>query len=202
MEDKKAIRISKTISYALRHNPSAFGLTLAQDGSVPVEDLLDGLSKALGRPITHRDLDEILSLPGKRRLIIEGGRIRAYYGHSVKEEVVRPQSEPPEVLYHATSHKALHLVQAEGLKPMNRQHVHLSSTKETALDAGRRRDPAPPLLMVKAHDAWTDGIRFYEGNEDIFLSDPLPPRYISIVSGSSRAADGTASPHKPKEESC
>lgn len=109
MEDKKAIRISKTISYALRHNPSAFGLTLAQDGSVPVEDLLAGLSKALGRPITHSDLDEVMSLPGKRRLVIEGGRIRAYYGHSIKEEVVRPQTEPPEVLFHATSHKALPL---------------------------------------------------------------------------------------------
>lgn len=181
MNDKEAVRISKTISYALRHNPSAFGLTLAQDGSVPVEDLLDGLTKALRRQITHRDLDEVLRLPGKKRLVIEGGRIRPYYGHSVKEEVVRPQSEPPEVLYHATSHKALHLVQAEGLKPMNRQHVHLSSTKETALEAGRRRDPDPPLLQIRAHDAWTDGIRFYEGNEDIFLSDPLPPRYISTL---------------------
>ena len=61
---------------------------------------------------------------------------------------------------------------------MGRQHVHLASTKETALSAGLRRDPKPPLLEIDARRANDEGIRFYRGNEDIFLADPIPARYI------------------------
>lgn len=180
--EEDLVRLSKTVAYALRHDPEAFGLHPATDGSVAVNDLLAGLSKHLGKPLfMMEDLKAVLSMKGKKRFILEDGRIRAYYGHSFKTEVERPSIEPPEVLYHATSHKALPVILKEGLKPMNRQHVHLASTKKTALDAGRRRDSDPPLLQVRAHDAWQDGIHFYQGNEDICMSDPVPPAYISIV---------------------
>lgn len=177
---QEIIRFSKTMSYALRHHPEEFGLELDADGSVAVSELLRGLSEKKGQIYTEEDLNAAIEMPGKKRFIVEGSRIRAYYGHSIKKEVIRPEIEPPEFLYHATSRKALSAILEQGLSPMTRQHVHLASTKETALDAGRRRDPFPPLLIIRAHDAWRDGIRFFLGNEDIFLSDPIPPKYITV----------------------
>lgn len=79
MTAQELIRFSKTISYPLRHDPASFGLSLSDDGSVPVDDLLEGISKAKHRTFTENDLD----MPGKKRFIIEDGIIRTYYGHAV-----------------------------------------------------------------------------------------------------------------------
>lgn len=177
---QELMRFSKTISYALRHHPEDFGLELDSDGSVAVSELLKGISEKKGQTYTEEDLKASLEIPGKKRFVIEGSRIRAYYGHSIKKEVIRPEIEPPELLFHATSRKALPSILEQGLSPMSRQHVHLASTKKTALDAGLRRDSFPPLLVVRSREAWKDGIRFFQGNEDIFLSDPIPPGYITV----------------------
>ena len=64
---------------------------------------------------------------------------------------------------------------------MSRQHVHLSATKETALVAGRRRDGHPVLLKVDAKRAYDEGVRFYQGNEDIYLADPIGAGYLIEV---------------------
>lgn len=180
MKKDELIRLSKTISYALRHDPESFGLSLEDDGSVKLEDLIKVISENKKKEITKDDILSAISLPGKKRFVIENERIRAYYGHSIKKEIVKPLIEPPEILYHATSHKALPIIMKDGLKPMGRQHVHLSSEKETALEAGRRKDNNPPLLVIRAKDVYKDGIKFYKGNEDIFLSDSIEPKYISI----------------------
>lgn len=64
---------------------------------------------------------------------------------------------------------------------MSRQHVHLSATKETALVAGRIRDGHPVLLKVDAKRAYEDGVRFYQGNEDIYLADLIGAGYLIEV---------------------
>lgn len=46
MKRDELIRLSKTISYALRHDPESFGLSLEDDGSVKLEDLIKGISES------------------------------------------------------------------------------------------------------------------------------------------------------------
>ena len=62
MTAQELTRFSKTISYPLRHDPISFGLSLSDDGSVPVDDLFEGISKAKYRTFTENDLD----MPGKK----------------------------------------------------------------------------------------------------------------------------------------
>jgi putative RNA 2'-phosphotransferase len=38
-------------------------------------------------------------------------------------------SKPPAILYHGTSPSAAKNIMSEGLRPMNRQYVHLSTDK-------------------------------------------------------------------------
>jgi putative RNA 2'-phosphotransferase len=114
----------------------------------------------------------------KQRFEIEGDRIRARYGHSVPQRVTYPPVEPPPVLYHGTSRAALPAIRREGLRAMRRQYVHLSTTPEQALAVGRRHDPAPVLLTLRAHAAWQAGAAFHQPEPRLFLTDAIPPEFI------------------------
>lgn len=76
--DMDLVRISKRLSYVLRHNPSSAGLTLDANGWVAVADLLEALG------LTRAQLDEVVSRNDKQRFMIMGDRIRASQGHSVQ----------------------------------------------------------------------------------------------------------------------
>ena len=65
-----------------------------------------------------------------------------------------------------------------GLQPRQRQYVHLSADIDTARQVGQRRDNQPVILRVQAEQAAREGILFYHGNDNIWLADVVPARYI------------------------
>jgi len=181
-ESAADVALSKAIAHALRHQPSRYGLTLAQDGSVEIEDLAAGLARVGDRhsAVTPDDVQRVAGLPGKQRFAIDGTRIRAHYGHSASQHVPKPLITPPGRLFHATSPRALAAVLAEGLRPMRRQYVHLGATEAIALEAGRRRDPEAVLLAIDVASALRAGVVFREGHGEITLADAVPAEHLSI----------------------
>jgi putative RNA 2'-phosphotransferase len=179
---KDLVRLSKTLSLALRHRPQDFGIVLDSEGWAPLSILIDSLrERPAFRDLTLVDIEMILGNFEKKRFELDesGDRIRAYYGHSVPQKIERTPAEPPDYLYHGTSPDALDKIKSEGLKPMGRQDVHLSTIIETARKTGARKHPHPVILMVYAKRAYGDGIKFYQGNQDVWLSEPIPSGYIS-----------------------
>lgn len=176
----KYTKLSKEISYALRHVPWGYELELDAEGFVPVEQLLSAINEdnRYGRPVTVADLEHIITTAEKKRHEIRGDKIRALYGHSVPGHISRQQITPPAVLYHGTTHKALAAIMKDGLKPMVRQYVHLSVDIDTARRVGQRRDSNPVILVINAAKANADGIPFYEGNEKVILADTVPAKYL------------------------
>lgn len=177
-------QLSKTVSMALRHTPESFGLTLSPEGWVNVAKLIDGLSKfdAKWAEVTANDLAQMDVQSGKQRFEIVGENIRALYGHSTKEtQITYNPIEPPEVLYHGTDLHAAQLILQEGLKPMGRQYVHLSDKIDTATIVGKRKDKKPVLLLVNAKKAFENGIGFFHGNDNTWLADAIPPKYINMA---------------------
>ena len=79
------IKLSKEVSYALRHAPWEYELELDSEGFVPVTQLLQALNEnnRYGRPITVSDLEHITRCSDKKRHEIVGDKIRALYGHSI-----------------------------------------------------------------------------------------------------------------------
>lgn len=65
-----------------------------------------------------------------------------------------------------------------GLRSRGEGRVILSPDQEMAFRIGRRRDQEPVLLEVMAVAAGDDGLLFYAFG-DLFLSDNIPPRFIS-----------------------
>lgn len=129
--------------------------------------------------VTRDDVLEMMRVNTKRRHEVDGGRIRALYGHSVPERIERPVVRPPEILFHGTTPAAAEAILREGLRPMQRQHVHLSASVETALRVGGRRARRPVLLQVRARDAADAGVRFFVGGDEIWLAEPIDAQWIS-----------------------
>ncbi len=176
------VKLSKEVSYALRHAPWEYELELDENGFVPVEQLLHSLNSLnkYGRDVTKEDLEYIIANSDKKRHEIVGDKIRALYGHSVPNKIEKVPSIPPDVLYHGTAKRFLDSIMKDGLLPMKRQYVHLSVDMDTATVVGKRRDDNPIILEIDAKAASDDGIAFYIGNDKVWLCDKLPAKYIKI----------------------
>lgn len=177
------VQLSKSISYALRHAPAEFGLTLDPGGWVAVDRLLAALRKRRKpwRKLEEADLHALLEASEKKRFEIREGRIRAMYGHSVAKRIEYPPAEPPEWLWHGTHPQAAARIRVEGLRPMGRQYVHCSVDRETAEKVARRRTRTPVFFRVLAGKAHRAGIAFYPGQDQTWLCDVLPPEFLERV---------------------
>jgi putative RNA 2'-phosphotransferase len=175
-------KLSKLMSLILRHEPQKWGLTLDENGFVPLNALLQSMQRA--RPhVTEALLRQVVRDSDKQRYeIVEKPtpQIRARYGHSVQEAVSYEPVEPPQVLFHGTSRRALEAIRVEGLRSMKRQYVHLSNEHEQAQIVGARHDSQPIMLSVRAHEAWQNGVRFYNPEPRIWLADEVPAEYIDF----------------------
>lgn len=173
-------KLSKEISYALRHAPWEYELEMDEEGWVPVEQLLDALHRNNAwKNITTKDIEQMIECSEKKRHELKAGRIRAFYGHSIPMKIMKEEKMPPDVLYHGTARRFLQPIMEKGLLPQNRQYVHLSQDIETAKNVGKRHDDKPCILVIDAKRAWNEGIKFYFGNEKVWLADAVPSQYIN-----------------------
>lgn len=174
--------LSKKISHALRHEPWLYELELDNEGWVSIPQLLNSLrvENEAWRELGESDIAEMIRTSTKKRHEVHDGRIRAVYGHSIPGKLKRTPATPPETLFHGTSPQAITLIEAEGLKPMNRQNVHLSIDEAAAVEVGKRKSKTPVRLRVRSLEASQNGVAFYEGNEKVWLADEVPPRFIEF----------------------
>lgn len=171
--------LSKEVSYALRHAPWEYELEMDETGGVPLEQLLSSLRQiSKWGNITKEDLIEMIEKSEKKRYEIYNGKVKAFYGHSIPMKIVKEEKMPPEFLYHGTARRFLDSIAANGLLPKSRQYVHLSQDIETAETVGKRHDDKPCLLIIDSSKAWKDGVKFYYGNEKVWLADMIPFKYI------------------------
>lgn len=177
------LELSKEISYALRHAPWEYELELDENGWVSAEQLLTALNEShRWDNVTLEDLEHMIENSEKKRHELVDGKIRALYGHSVPKKIVKESAEPPVILFHGTARRFLESIENKGLLPKGRQYVHLSNDTETALQVGKRHDDKPVILEINAKKAWYEGVKFYLGNDKVWLADNIPSKYINVTS--------------------
>lgn len=177
------LQLSKEISYALRHAPWEYELELDENGWVSVEQLLTAFKEnSKWESVTIGDLEHIIENSDKKRHEIVDGKIRALYGHSIAMKIAKESAEPPIILFHGTARRFLEPIENKGLLPKGRQHVHLSNDIETALQVGKIHDDKPVILEIDAKKACDDGVKFYLGNDKVWLADNIPSKYIKVMS--------------------
>lgn len=173
------LKLSKEVSYALRHAPWEYKLELDKDGWVEISHLINALKEnSQWQNLTENDLLTMIMLSDKKRHEIIQGKIRAIYGHSTPNKINKNPIEPPEILYHGTTKKSILSIRKEGLLPQARQYVHLSIDKNTAMQVGKRYDDNPVLLLINSKKAWQNGVLFYYGNDKVWLANSIPIDYI------------------------
>ncbi len=172
-------KLSKEISYALRHNPKKYKIGLDKNGWADINQLVTGLisvSKWYG--LEKKDIEKMVGLSTKKRHEIKGDMIRAYYGHSTPGKIELESVRPPDVLYHGTTETFIKSIMKEGLQSKGRQYIHMSVDIETAKSVASRRKWENIILIIDAMSAYNDGVNFYHGNESVWLSEEIPAKYI------------------------
>ncbi|GGK14973.1 putative RNA 2'-phosphotransferase [Pilimelia terevasa] len=174
-------RLSKRLSYVLRHAPQTVGLTLGPGGWVDVDALVSAF-RAHGVPIDRDRLARVVEGNDKRRFAVDGDRIRASQGHSVAVDLDLPAVAPPPVLHHGTAARHLPSITRDGLVRGRRHHVHLSADPDTARAVGARHGP-PVVLRVDAAGMAADGHAFFRSANGVWLTAAVPPRYLGATTG-------------------
>lgn len=179
---KELTTLSKTLSYYLRHKPEELGLKLEKDGWVDISNLLQKLQEK-NVNMSLSVLEQIVASDNKGRYTIKEGKIRANQGHSTDQVKLDFKKETPPIdLYHGTSVSSWALIkESGGLKPMNRHHVHLSPSLETAQNVANRRKEKTVILVIKARAMMMDGYSFYLSDNGVWLTEEVPVKYIESL---------------------
>ncbi|KAF8998495.1 KptA family-domain-containing protein [Cyathus striatus] len=143
-KDSPEVRLSKTISWLLRHGAKTEGLAMRTDGFVKISDFLESPKiKATG--LTLEQLQEIVKADTKQRYDLRFENdpksedpkagvwwIKANQGHSIK--AVKLDLKPIHavsdistgIAVHGTTRDAWKIIEQHGLSKMTRNHIHLA----------------------------------------------------------------------------
>lgn len=173
----KEVLISKgkQLSYILRHDKDSFDKGLIDSaGWMPVAVLTYDFD------FSPNLIEEIVETNNKQRYEFneDHTKIRARQGHSIPVDVELKEMTPPDVLYHGTASRFVESILKDGLKPMTRLYVHLSSDMKTAIDVGSRHGK-PVVFSIDAKQMYNDGIKFYLSNNGVWLTKYVDVKYLS-----------------------
>ncbi|MDQ3439476.1 MAG: RNA 2'-phosphotransferase [Planctomycetota bacterium] len=180
MDTKRATSMSKFLSLVLRHEPQRIGIALDDAGWTDVDALL-AAAAAHGNAFSRDELLHVVATNDKKRFALsdDGTRIRASQGHSVSVELGYEAITPPETLYHGTATRFVESIRRDGLGPGERQHVHLSSTHDTAVTVGQRHGK-PIVLVVRAGDMHRASHVFHQSANGVWLTASVPAEFLTI----------------------
>ena len=182
VDARRLVKVSKWLALHLRHRPERIGLALDAGGWADVDELL-ARAAAANFALSRAELVEVVATNDKRRYQLDasGRRIRAVQGHTVAVDLGLVPVDPPALLWHGTVERNVAAILAEGLRPMGRQHVHLSADVATARAVGARRG-RPVVLGVAAARMAGEGHGFSRAANGVWLCAHVPPEFLRRVS--------------------
>jgi len=171
-------RLSRFLTFLLRHKPKDYPLAIDREGFAPWRELVDMVQERF-YDVTEAQIRSLIDGAQKKRFELRGDMVRATYGHSFPVDLGATEAAPPAQLYFGAARDLAESMLRSGLKPRDRQYVHLSMTAEEAESVARRHDPAPAVLVVDAQAAHAEGVRFYESGP-LFLVEQVPAKFLSL----------------------
>lgn len=193
-EEDKDVRLSKSLSYVLRHGANQMGFQLSTDGFLFLEDLL---AHPQFRCYSVDDVKRVVETNDKQRFKLqphsENGRlqIRANQGHSVQVEdlalkpVLAGSPDCPSEAVHGSYFRNWSSIQQHGLSRMKRTHIHLAPglPGEEGVISGMRKD-CDLAIFIDVIKALSDGIQFFWSDNGVLLTTgdtegKLLPKYFS-----------------------
>ena len=174
---KNNTKISKYLSYILRHKPESIGLVIDNNGWADIDELIE---KTVDFTLTRDTIETIVKESPKQRFIINQNKIKANQGHSINIDLGLNTSTPPEYLYHGTATRFLKSILQGGLISKERQYVHLSSDIKVAKKVGQRHGK-PVILRVNALLMSKHGYSFFISDNGVWLTTSVPTEFIEVI---------------------
>lgn len=186
MSDKELNALSRIIAGALRHFPEKLGLLMDGHGYVEISMLIDAIGT--GRSgftwLRPHHIQALVHTDSRGRYQIDGGMIRAKYGHSIKVDLDDlPPADADELFYPVTEEESDMVIEG-GIHPVDRSKVHLSTSLKKAVEAGIVRAEHPMILRIDGIAARRDGVNIYQATEDVCVTDSIDAKYLSKVEDS------------------
>ena len=186
MNDRELNSLSRIIAGALRHFPDKLRLGMDGHGWVEISQLMDaiGSSRSGFNWLRLHHIQALVATDPRSRYQIDGGMIRAKYGHSIDVNLDDlPITEVDELFYPVTEEEA-DIVLENGIHPIDRKKVHLSTTIEKAVEAGSVRSEHPLIIKVDGVKARENGIDIFQASHDVCVTDSVDAEYLSQVEDS------------------
>ena len=183
MNEKELNSLSRILAGALRHFPEKLGLMMDGHGWVDISELIEsiGTSRSGFKWLRVHHIKALVETDPRGRYQIDGGMIRATYGHTIDVNLDDlPEAEIDEFYYPVTEEEA-DIILEGGLHPTDRKKVHLSGSIEKAIEAGRVRTENPLILKIDGKKARKDGMKIYQAGKDVYIADSIKAEYISLI---------------------
>ena len=181
MSDKELDSLGRIMAGVLRHFPEKLGVMMDGHGWVDISSFIEaiGLSRSGFHWLRPYHIEAMVKTDPKGRYQIDGGMIRATYGHSI--DINLDDLPPAEIdeFYYPVTEEEIDIILEGGLHPIDRKKVHLSGSIEKALEAGKVRTEKPLILKIDGASAKKDGIKIYRAGKDVYITDTINAKYIS-----------------------
>lgn len=184
---KQIVRLSKKISWALRHGALESNLEMDGAGWVEVDALLRQLR------ITEDELQRVIELNDKQRLERDGAYVRASQGHSLdngwicRDALERSWVEEKTLshMWHGTALEAIEGIAHAGLQSIGRTHVHCCDAPTSRVG---KRAAVPIMLRIDLSRLRALGYRSYRASNGVLLTRAVPRKAIDGYLTMSRRA--------------
>ncbi|KAJ3745795.1 KptA family-domain-containing protein [Lentinula detonsa] len=202
-KDSPAVRLSKTLSWLLRHGAQSEGLPMRPDGYVKVADLLEN-PKIKSQSLDLVGLQQIVNADLKHRysLVREDDDvwwIKANQGHSIKavkldlKPVLSIEDIPSRTAVHGTTKAAWQSISSQGLSKMTRNHIHLAQGVTGKNVISGMRKSCDIFIFINIPKALTAGIKFFLSDNGVVLTEGndkgfLGPEFFLSVQNAKREA--------------
>jgi len=177
------VRLSKSLSYVLRHGAKECGLNMRSDGFVRLQQIM--ALKNL-KQYTVDDVRRVVAENNKKRFALveepftDGEPvsllIRANQGHTLQvpelelQAVTSPADLP--VALHGTYFRAWESIRQGGLSRMQRNHIHLAEGEYGAVTSGVRQNCELHIYIDTAR-AMQEGVQFFRSANGVILTEGI-----------------------------
>ena len=201
MSDRELDSLGRIMAGVLRHFPEKLGVVVDGHGWVDISEFVEAVSDNRSGFHWLRDhhIEAIALTDPKGRYQIDGGMIRATYGHTIDINLDDlPLAEIDEFFYPVTEEE-IDIILENGLNPIDRKYVHLSGSLEKAIEAGKVRTEEPLILRIDGKKAMENGVKIYHAGKDVYVTERIDAAYLSKVETPQNPSPEIAPVEEPEE---
>ncbi|XP_061391097.1 tRNA 2'-phosphotransferase 1-like [Musca vetustissima] len=191
------VRLSKKLSWLLRHGLKKEGFQIQPDGFIKVDELLKHPHYCRDYSLTT--LQRLVEQDAKQRYTLRKNPLQGYWeiranqGHSLEEIEadqclqLLPSAQEVPMAVHGTYYRHWNSIKSGGLKRFQRNHIHFATSDCCSNNVSGFRSDCQILIYLNVDKVFREGkLQLYRSDNNVILCSGLedgsiPPTYFLKV---------------------